>query len=365
MKRASISKCMKSFTAGLLSATLVLAGAAILPATAEAAYAAEDKVLVEARKDDFTAWQKQEKNAKTAPVMDGYLFGGWYKDAEGKQPMTVDEAATYTETAYAKFVPSYVLSIKAQVSAGAHADDGDATSIRLLTGLDSVKYQCVGAQISLGNQPETKSYEKTKVYDTVKFGNNTVKATETFGAAAQYYGVWKIANIADANDNKIIYVRPYWVTMDGTTVYGLAKYVHVEDGYLGYVSVPINVMSGKSVAAGLAEMGYDSNKLQIIENGVEPGRLFDGGIEVNTSITGSVKIAGNGKTAGTYKDESILANVRFNVIDGSKLFVEDSTDKTVYKRNQTLTFGINDTSLDFINWDENKVDNPGVWDIQY
>ena len=265
-----------------------------------------------------------------------------------------------------------MLSVKAQIDANTQkkgANDKAEASIRILTGVDSLRYQYIGAEILLGNRLDIKAETKTTVYKTLLMSDDAntkkVSANDLFGTAANYFSVWKITKIADINDDSIIYVRPYWVTMDGTKVYGLAKYVHVEDGYLGYVSVPINVMSGKSVAAGLAEMGYDSNKLQIIENGVEPGRLFDDGIEVNTSITGSVKIAGNGKTVGTYKDESILANVRFKVIDGSQMFVEDSTDSKVWKRNQTLTFEIKDESLDFSNWNEDAITNPEVWDIQY
>lgn len=365
MKRENITKWMKKFTTGILAASLVLAGSMIYSTTTEAA---NESVTYDQANEAFEEW----KTSRTAPVKAGYLFGGWYTSKDGGEVLTEETVGTHIGDVYAKFVPSYVLSVKAQIDANTQnngANDKAEASIRILTGVDSLRYQYVGAKILLGNKKDINAETKTTVYQTLLMSDddNTkkVNANELFGTAANYFSVWKIGKIEDINDDSIIYVRPYWVTMDGTIVYGLAKYVHVEDGYLGYVSVPINVMSGKSVAAGLAEMGYDSNKLQIIENGVESGRLFDDGIEVNTSITGSVKIAGNGKTVGTYKDESILANVRFKVIDGSQMFVEDSADSKVWKRNQTLTFDINDESLDFSNWDENKVDDPGVWNIQY
>ena len=358
MKRRSIEKWMKKTIAGIMTAALVLAGTAVFPTTVKAENT-DPEIKYENRTTEFNTWKEQ--GTKTAPVLDGYFFGGWYKSASEEEPLTEETAGEYNGTAYAKFVPSYVLSVKAQLSSGVSEGDGEPASIRILTGLDSLKYQYVGVQISLGNGSELKNSEKTKVYDKVEIGTGenkaSVTAEQTFGATAHFYGVWKIGKISDANDANIIYVRPYWETMDGTIVYGLAKYVHVEDGYKQYISVPINMMSGAAAAAGITTMEFENDKLDFV--GVEPGRMFDDTMEYSEGAN-TVKIVGNGTTVGSFKsNETLFANVRFQAKEDVSLY---DTSTSEYKR--TIFPQFKALEQDFSDWNEDTVD-AGVWDIQY
>ena len=98
---------------------------------------AEDKVIYEEVGSIANYWKADNK---TAPVKAGYVFGGWFKtstaNAVGAEAyvnggatsyyaplksteLNTDEDADcdYTGTAYAKFVPAQVLSVKAQNSA--------------------------------------------------------------------------------------------------------------------------------------------------------------------------------------------------------------------------------------------------------
>ena len=214
-------------------------------------------------------------------------------------------------------------------------------------------------KVLLGDVYDTNVGSKTKVYQRVAIDGTTLEASEIFGAPADYFAVWKFTGIDASHDKEKIYVQPYWVTLDGTTVYGPAKYVHIEDGYMGYISVPVNLMAGKRTAAGLVAMGYDSSKMTLV--GVENGHVANGEMDYDSSTTGTVKIVGNEKTAGTYADsgESLFANVRFQLVNSP---YEKNLETGVIKRKDVFTFGINDT--DFSNWNENPVD-AGVWDIQY
>lgn len=358
MKKTSIEKWMKRTLAGVMSSALVVTGIILFPTVAKAEEPATDIQYVE-RTSEFKTWKEQD--AKVAPVMEGYLFGGWYKDEGGNEYLTEDTAASYTGTAYAKFVPAYVLSVKAQLSSGAVKNDRNPANLRILTGLDSLNYQYVGVQVSLGNTPELQNSTKTNVYDKVQIGTgenaSTVEATETFGPDAHFYGVWKVGNITDEKDASTIYVRPYWETMDGTTVYGLAKYIHAEDGYEKYISVPINMMSGAEAAAGIATMEFDSEKLEFVD--MEQGRMFDDAMEYNVSGN-TVKIVGNGATVDQYKQhEPLFASIRFRAKTGTSLY-ETSNE---YRRIYFPEFLIKDPG--FYNWSEQEIENPGVWDIKY
>lgn len=348
MKRGNINRRMKRVAVGFLSASLVMAGTLVLPKTVEAAEA------------DTVVYEEMTMETGTVPVKTGYLFGGWYNDNAGQS--AVKKGETPTGTTYAKFVPAYVLSVKAQVDAGAKAGDG-ATNMRILTSLDSLDYQSVGVQVGLNNA-NVSEYTSEKVYDNLVIGkgDNTTKAAakEVFGTASQFFGAWKIASIADTNDDKIVYVRPFWVTMDGTKVYGLAKYVHVEDAYKNYISVPVNLMSrADTAAAGLVAMGYSSEQLEFA--GVENGRVANNEMTENHSVAGIVKIVGNQATVNEYaKGESLFVNLRFKLKDPRILYTTNE-DRTM-TRQTFLTFGIND--VDFSDWNENPVE-VGAWTIRY
>ncbi len=368
MKRATINKWLKRVTTGILAASLALAGSMIYSTTTEAA---NESVTYDPANDAFEEWQTRG----TAPVKAGYLFGGWYTSEDGGEVLTEETVKGYTGNVYAKFVPSYVLSVKAQIDANTQkngAEDQAEASIRILTGVDSLQYQYIGAEILLGNRLDTKAETKTTVYKTLLMSDDTntekINANELFGTAANYFSVWKIINIEDINDDSIIYVRPYWETMDGTIVYGLAKYVHVEDGYLRYVSVPINMMSGQQAAAGVATISCENSDLFTGDVIVEEGRVFDDAMESST-FGDTVKIVGNGATVGSSSkdaklnvNETLFANVRFKLQDGIELYNVDETTNVKTRANGFLKFTILDS--DFSDWNENPVD-AGAWDIQY
>lgn len=364
MKRNIVMEWKKRLIAGALSTALVMGSVLMNPGMANATETTDPttRTVVYEQKtaDEFAAW----KIDRVTPEKQGYFFGGWY-ETEGGKPLKKSEIEAYSKEVYAKFVPDYVLSVKAQADAGATAkDDGVDANVRILTSLDSLDYQYVGVKVLLSNKNDTGVNETTKVYDKLMVNAGTEKeatatASEVFGTASNYFGVWKISNIADKYDGKIIYVRPYWVTMDGTTVYGLAKYVHVEDAYLHYISIPINLLSGTQTAAGIVSMQYDADKVEFA--GVEPGRVTNDEMEYSYE-TGTLKIVGNEEIVNEYADakESIFANVRFKVKDSTAIYnLNDSKEMT---RNLFLDFTINGTS--FSNWNEEAVD-AGVWDIRY
>lgn len=288
-----------------------------------------------------------------APVKADHVFGGWYKkNGEAYEPMTANEAEE-AEAAYAKFVPAYVLSVKAQNEAGVTADT-DNTSVRIITSLDSKQYKKVGFDIWLANKKQlfkedNTALETTRVYKGVMVGDTPKDANVLFGTASQYVGVWELTNIAKSNYNKIIYVRPYWITMDGTKVEGLAKYVHIEDDYEGLISVPVNLLSEDEVArvvAGALDVTYSNSLNTALElKGFEAGRIFP---EMSYNYTGdTIKIVGNTDLeVGEYRSgECIYANLRF--------------------KKPTVSTEFNMILGKFCDWDEQDVNIQKVWDIKY
>lgn len=346
MYRKNVLSVTKKLTAGFLAAVMTVVGMVIVPQIAEAAVV-EDEVIYDKNYKISDYW---EMDSKKAPIKEGYVFGGWYADGEGKDYLTEKEAATATN-AYAKFVPASVLSVKAQNMAGTGTDENiDKTYVRVITSLDSKDYQKVGFDIWLANKTQlfkdkaTKSpLETTKIYKGLLVGTDKEDAEEIFGGVSKYVGVWQLTNVAESNWGKIIYVRPYWITMDGTKVEGLAKYVHIEDEYKGYISVPVNLLTGEDVAAGVLSMTYD-NALTFVE--FEEGRLLPTMKYYLDEPNKTIKMVGNASEVDSnVSADGIFANIRFKEPDADTQF---------------------DIKIsNFSNWAEKLIDTVKAWDIKY
>lgn len=345
----------KKVTAGFLAA-VIIAGTITMPKPAQAAGLedSEDKVIYLGPADyDIKDYWNTNAEERKAPVKEGYVFGGWYCDENGTVPLTeetaTEEIAKEVITAYAKFVPAYVLSVKAQNEEGTVANNGNS-SIRVISSVDSRIYKSVGFEILLNNKISIGMCETKNVYSGLKNSEDsetTLYPANEFGSASNYFSVWRLDNINDANDSKIIYVRPYWITPDGTKVEGLAKYVHIEDGYLDYISVPINLLTGEMVAVGTLQLSYDAQKLEFIS--FEAGRLLPE-MKENHTTAGVVNMVGNAATVNeNVNADGIYANIRFKAMG----------DNTA----AGLTFRI--TNQKFCNWAEEIVTTVNAWDIQY
>ncbi len=396
----------RKLVAGLLATAMVITGISIAPKNAEAAAA---KVIV------FEEYYEIDKldNVKkmigvSAPLFDGidsafdvdyeevgkvdatedYLFGGWYLNVENDDgtyswaPVSeAEEIKDFTDSdgdgwddntdtpLCAKWVPASILSVKAQNTAGVTADS-TLTNTRVISAVDSLDYESVGFEILLNNKTSLGELTTTKVYEALKVSDTeSYRAADIFGASATHFVVWRLEGILKTNFEKIIYVRPYWVTPDGVKVDGLAKYVHVEDGYNKYISVPVNlkdylaytlgedgekVARNVEVAAGVFEISYEDG-LALVEDKVEVGRVFE---EMEFADKGSsVKFAANVADIGE--------NVSANDIYVNLRFILDSNGDGVAEKptNKSYDFEIKGDP-DFCDNGENKV-TVDIWDVLY
>ena len=394
-----IKSNVKKIFAGFLAAGMVVTGIILVPkqADAEASVMLKSTVIYDETYKISDYWN----NGKKAPVKDGYVFGGWFKEdsnstANNKETLTSEDGSV-TKTcvpltakeidadenavvdaevvAIAKFVPAQVLSVKAQngVDKNSTLQKIDATTVenitkenpmwvRVMTSQDSENYSAIGFDIRLANKKKPLDsadnddiLETNKVFNKVYVGDTLTAAEDIFGQNSHYVCVWKLDKIdTPSNADKIIYVRPYWYTMDGTKVLGIAKYVHIEDEYLGYISIPVNIFSTDKIAAGTVTMSYDYTGLQPISE--DESKYFEAGrilpeMKVNHNATDKTfSMVGNAAEVDSYNDtETIYANIRFK-----KPITEAK-----------LTFDM--TLGEFCNWDEKLIENENVkvWDIAY
>lgn len=193
-----------------------------------------------ATESQYTKAEIQEfQMKKEHPTRDGYLFGGWYLDAECVSKPVEDIAKIETE-AYALFVPETVLSVKAQIS-DALLDVQNAVSdgsIRFITSVDSLRYQKIGFKITYSGkdgQQVSKDSSSNKVYEKLyAVGMNSGQTLEytpkVFHATSNYFKACTITGVPEASYNTAFTVTPYWITLDGTYVEGMAAVKIINDG---------------------------------------------------------------------------------------------------------------------------------------
>ena len=343
---------------------IIVSGIAIAPAEAKATDTGIYTEIVYDNSYEISAYWTTE--TKTAPAKPGYVFGGWYTKLsdtyialeEAMITVGADGKASVSETVYAKFVPAQVLSVKAQNASGTKANDGNAASVRVISAVDSTAYQNVGFTVLINNKNKLLTetggeLESAQVYTSIKVeGDSSYDAEDIFGAPAEYLNVWRLDGIADQHDAKIINVTPYWTTLDGTKVEGLCKYIHIEDGYKGYISVPVNVNATEGVAAGTVTITYPEG-LTLIEDKVEfAGILPEASIYDDKN--GTITIVGNAVEPAEYHTgKTIFVNLRFTA---------DSSTYSGAGQGTFLPFTVN--GEEFYNWGEDVV-SIDVWNVQY
>lgn len=167
-----------------------------------------------------------------------YVFAGWYTDEECKSALSEKVAgAKITEenkTAYAKFVPKGVLSVKAQVLSG--TEFGSTNSkIRFVTTVDSLRYQKVGFDFDI--RGIKLNSETTTVYHRIQAmgSNGTVLkhyTPDVFDSESLYFMACVVEGIKNSQFGLGIKATPYWVTLDGTKVTGESNMKSVNMSYM-------------------------------------------------------------------------------------------------------------------------------------
>lgn len=313
----------------------------------------------------------------------GYIFGGWYAKKDNIYTAIEDEtgltAAKNEETIniVAKFVPAQTLSVKCQNWAGTNAES-NAVVVRVISAVDSTNYSNYGFVVSriddkgvetpLGTYTSKDSddvYSKFNYYAKAEDAQpaETYVPSDLFGKAANHFTTCTVGYIPASAHGTIICIKPFWITLDGTTVYGLSKFAHVEDGYLGYINVPVNVNilnADNGAAAGMLSVKAEDGLMFLgQEEGVEYGKVFDEmDVNVITDAEGKtiIKCIGNTSVASEeteQKEMDIYINLKFQ-----RQQTNDAPEKGVFYK-----FSVTDE--EFCDSKEIFIEEDDVWNIKY
>lgn len=206
-----------------------------------AAYAAPDgwyRVVKEFDKEndqDSTFWLsgsydiRDYKDGNTYPELQDYLFAGWFTDEECTTPIGQD---IQEGIVYAKFVDRSMLTVKGQIKNGTTAESGE-TNLRMLSSVDSLGYSQVGFVIQKGPGAEKKEFVTDKVYQNItgeELGTAVSYDPTVFSKNSQWFITYTITEIPTSAFDTEITIQPFWVTLDGTKVYGEERTLTVQEG---------------------------------------------------------------------------------------------------------------------------------------
>lgn len=234
-----------------------------------------------------------------SPKQSGYIFGGWF--AEAGEANAIGTATS--GAAWAKFVPEETFTIKGQISIAAPTSgvgfsdlltSVEKVNLRLVTGVDSLKYQKVIFQMT--NSSKTLEHEMTSVMSRIDVKHEedstyeSKNASDVFGAAAEYFATIRITGIAATADRylKDWTITPMVVTQDGTLVKGVTREeLKISD------AIPFQLEGEGSDSCITAD--YDQRKVTV--NLTDPNvrnQFFATGNATNSSkyweITGNLKV---------------------------------------------------------------------------
>lgn len=223
-KQESIALMARNYNSddgGLKSLTVEALTDVVIP------YTAEDFAKCREDKNDDGAYTNM-------PKYKNYLFAGWFTDAACTKETAVSASTEAVENeVYAKFIPQYVLGVKAQVSA--HLTDGKLTeadekgAVRFLTSIDSVNYKQVGikATYNKGDGEVTKKTTTRTVYSKLfqTIGDSSAYEEQAFDAtvfcgSSKLIKALTLKGIGENLYDMEFKVTPFYKTLDGTIVEG-------------------------------------------------------------------------------------------------------------------------------------------------
>lgn len=156
----------------------------------------------------------------TAPEKEGYIFAGWYQNADCTVPVYEN---VISGGAYAKYIDEDVLTVKYQIPTTTTAES-PTTILRLVTSIDKEDYQSVTFQIEYNGS--INSISTSTAYRNLigfKGGEKITYNPDVFSADSKYMVALNVNDVPQSAYGDEFKITPQWLTADGTPVSGKTR----------------------------------------------------------------------------------------------------------------------------------------------
>ena len=241
----------KSLIACLFAIVLAMGTMSLIGADDNVVYATENSVsavtpagvdyIVE-KHTNISAYRTKISGYYTSPSIEQtdvtnstneWVFAGWYTSAECKDTL---KKSVVSGEAYAKFVSADVLSVKCQISTDTQPES-TSTLLRCISSVDTLKYSYIGFDLVMTDADTSKETAKNMEGSTVgtriqvtadKTSNPCNYSPKVVDTESEYF-YSAVEEITKDNFDDGYLIKPYWITKDGTKVYGVSRYVVIND----------------------------------------------------------------------------------------------------------------------------------------
>ena len=271
--------------------------------------------------------------------VEDYLFAGWYKNEQYKdsQNAITASADVPNEGAYALFVPSHVLDVKAQISGNLLDENqtNDATgSIRFVTTVDSLNYLQAGFKVSYDKDGDGVPANITKVSNKVYKKLYAVNATSgktleyeptEFCNASKYFKACTVVDVAEEYYGVDFTVTPFWVTPDGSEVTGITAVKSLNDGIHSSAEAEIDGAYFATLEEAVEEANKNADATTII---VMNDAEVENQLNITTDITTDITIQNpERKDITIYRGSGLATKDMFVVANGATLTIQGVDNK--------------------------------------
>jgi len=280
--------------------------------------------------DNYTYPKLYDYEPAVANAQD-YLFAGWYTDQACTKAVSTS-TTTVSSNVYARFVDASLTSIKCQVIPGTTAES-TSTTLRFISTVDREEYQEAGFNITY--RGTTRSIPVKAIFKRFESNENGMECgynPQALNQHANYFMAMSIFNIETEYFDKPFLVQTYWVTRDGTTVYGVERCARVQDSYLRIINLPVILNSNQKITNGDITLSYDTSRFTYwgFDFGTSSEEAKAAGITVFDTVTRTTstgKVHCEGSVASATAADGMFVNIRLQLKEGA--LIESTTEFTV------------------------------------
>lgn len=230
-----------------------------------------------------------------------------------------------------------VMNVKCQVTADTDKNTKTPVNMRLVSSVDCLEnYKEVGFEVYYNGADTAVPIRTSTVYERIEAcadsGVEYNYSPKVISTNSKYFVTATLINIHPDNFNNTFYIKPYCITTEGQTLYGVSRYVKVSDYYNNMINVPVKATEAQTTGM---TVDFNTTKLKQVEGYAHDGAYAHLKFQVNdgqtlSSLTSFVVKDSEGTTIDTVTHRNLTTEYTGDGVGDTSWYTEalvaDSTE---------------------------------------